>query len=81
MKWDGFFCFLSSVDLFQNNPISKNSFRNTLPSECQTVWIQISPNILSGLLCVQTVCKGYQRTTLVDKKKVGVAFEKVNRKR
>ena len=37
-------------------------FRKVLsgtPPECQTVWIQIRPNILSGLVWVQTVCKGY----------------------
>ena len=31
-----------------------------VPSECQTVWIQIRPDILSGLIWVQTVCKRYQ---------------------
>ena len=31
--------------------------------ECQTVWIQIRTDILSVLICVQTVCKGYQQTT------------------
>ena len=35
----------------------------SLPSRCQTVWIQIRPNILSGLICVQNVCKFYQQTT------------------
>ena len=38
-----------------------------IPSECQTVWIQIRPDILSGPIWVQTVCKGYQQTTLIDK--------------
>ena len=33
-----------------------------IPSECQTVWIQIRPDILSGLIWVQAVCKGYQQT-------------------
>ena len=45
-------------------------FRKTLsgiPSECQTVWIQIRPDILSGLIWVQTVCKSYQQTILVGK--------------
>ena len=37
-----------------------------IPSECQTDWIQIRPDILSGLIWVQTVCKSYQQTTLVD---------------
>ena len=35
----------------------------SIPSGCQTVWIQIRPNILSGLIWVQTVCNGYQQTT------------------
>ena len=33
-----------------------------VPSECQTIWIQTRPDILSGLVWVQTVCKGYQQT-------------------
>ena len=36
-----------------------------IPSECQTVWIQIKPGVLPGLIWVQTVCKGYQQTTKV----------------
>ena len=36
-----------------------------MPSECQTVWIQIRPDMLSGLIWVQTVHKGYQQTTTV----------------
>ena len=36
-------------------------------SECQTVWIWIRPDVLNGLICVQTICKGYQQTTLVGK--------------
>ena len=49
----------------------KNSFR--IPSECQTDWIKIRPDILSNLIksdilssliWVETVCKGYQQTTL-----------------
>ena len=38
-----------------------------IPSECQTVWIQIRLDILSGLIWVQTVCKGYQQMTPVGK--------------
>ena len=34
-----------------------------LPSRCQTVWIQIRPEILSGLIWVEIVCKGYQQTS------------------
>ena len=57
---------LSSADLF-----FKINFVLKLPSgtlsECQTVWIQIRADIFSGLIWVQTVCKGYQQTTLVGK--------------
>ena len=38
-----------------------------IPTGRHTVWIQIRPDILSGLIWVQTVCKGYQQTTLVGK--------------
>ena len=38
-----------------------------IPSKCQTVWIQIKPNILSCLIWVQLICKGYQRPTLVSR--------------
>ena len=36
-----------------------------IPSECQTVWIQIRSDVLSGLIWIQTVCKGYQQTIRV----------------
>ena len=69
-----------SLHFFQNH-----LYRNILsgiPSDCQTVWVQIRPDNLSGLIWVQTVCKGFQRTTLVDKYicvvKVGIALGKVN---
>ena len=29
-----------------------------IPSECQIDWIQIRPDILSGLIWIQSVCKG-----------------------
>ena len=44
----------------------------SIPSECRTVWIQIRPNILSGLTWVQTVCKGYQQM-----KKVATSWQRV----
>ena len=56
---------LSSADFFQNQLFWKNL--SEISSECQTVWIQIRPDILSGLIWVQTVCKSYQQTTLVGK--------------
>ena len=34
---------------------------------CQTVWIQIRSNILSGLIWVQTIFKSYQQTAQVGK--------------
>ena len=54
---------LSSVDFFKINFFSDNI--SGIPSECQTIWIQIRPDVLSGLIWVQTVCKGYQQTTKV----------------
>ena len=60
--WEIFHAFLSSADFF-----SKSTFRKILseiPFEYQTVWIQIRPDIWSGLIWVQTVCKGYQQMTL-----------------
>ena len=53
-RWVIFYDFLSSVDFFQNH-----LFRKFF--QCQTLWIQIRPDILSGLIWVQTVCKAYQQ--------------------
>ena len=63
----GTFCmfFLSSADFFFKSTFLRNTFRNK--SECQTVWIQIRPDIKSGLIWVQTVWKGYQQRTPVGK--------------
>ena len=58
------FCRL--LIFFRNQLFQKIYFRN-IPSECQTVWFQIRPDVLSGLIWFQTVCKGYQQTTLVGK--------------
>ena len=60
-----FSCFSSSADFFLNQIFRKNI--SGLPSECQTVWIQIRPDVMSGLIWFQTVFKGYQQTTLVAK--------------
>ena len=35
--------------------------------ECQTDWIHIRPNILSGLIWIQTVCKSFLQTALGGK--------------
>ena len=47
----------------------------SIPSEWRTVWILIRPDILSGLIWVQTVCKGYQQT-----KKSTLAAKELNTK-
>ena len=66
--------FLSPADFFK---IFKKKIFSGVPSECQTDWIQIRTDILSVLIWVQTVCKGYQQRTL-KKIKVGVVFRTVN---
>ena len=53
------------LDFYQNQHIRK--LLSEIPSECQTDWIQIRPDVLSGLIWVQTVCNGYQQAALVDK--------------
>ena len=35
--------------------------------DCQAVWIQIMPAVLSGLIWVQIVCKDYQQMALISK--------------
>ena len=45
-----------------------------ISSVCQIVWIQIRPDILSGLIWFQTVCKGYQHTTKVSTSKSELFF-------
>ena len=62
-KLGNFPCFLLSADFFSK--FSKN-ISGLIPSEFQTVWIQVRPDMLSGLSWVQTVCTGYQQTTLAD---------------
>ena len=63
---------LSSADFFFQNYFFQKILSGIL-SECQTVWIQIRADILSALIWVQTVCKGYQQTT-----KVATSEERVN---
>ena len=52
-----------TTDIFKINFFEK--FLLGIPSKCQTDWIQIRRDILSGLIWAQTVCKGYQQTTLL----------------
>ena len=47
-----FLCFLLSADFFQNNFFRK--ILSGIQSECQTVWIQTRPDILSVLIWAQT---------------------------
>ena len=63
--WEIFHAFLCLLIFFQNKLFRK--IFSGIPSECQTNWIQIRPDILSGLIWVQSVCKGYQQTTLGGK--------------
>ena len=56
--------FVICAFLFEINFLKKKNLSG-IPSECQTVWIKIRSNVLSDLICVQTVCKGYQQTTKV----------------
>ena len=57
------FHILCNLIFFQNLIFQK--ILSGLPSECQTVWIQFRPDILLGLIWVQTICKGYQQTAKV----------------
>ena len=56
-------CFYYSFTLYHCAIFSilNAGFFLLIPSGCQTVWIHIRPDILSGLIWVQSVCKGYQQ--------------------
>ena len=59
--WGILYVSLSSVVIcFEKNILG-------ITSACQTVWIQNRPDLLSGLIWVQTICKGHKQTTLVGK--------------
>ena len=51
-----------------DEPVQKcrfaRAFTASIPSNCQTNWIQIRPDTVSGLIWVKIVCKGYKQTTL-----------------
>ena len=53
--WEIFHAFFSSADFFKFNFFEKNL--SGIPSECQTDWIQIRPDVLSwldlGPICLQ----------------------------
>ena len=56
--------FLSSADFFYQYQLFRKIISG-IPSECQTDWIQIKPEVLSGLIWVHSVWKGFQYMTLV----------------
>ena len=54
-----------------------NIFEKKNPKCHQSVkhfWIQIRPDVLSGLIWIQTVCKGYQQTTVLGKEIIVKCF-------
>ena len=59
-----FFRFLFRLLIFFKINFFRKSFKNMI--RVSTVWIQIRPDILSGLTWIQTVCNNYQQTTLGD---------------
>ena len=71
-----FVLYVSFADFFQNQLLRK--FLSKIRSEWQTVWIQIRPGILSGLIWVQTVCKGDQQMALVGKEFIISSLPKMN---
>ena len=54
----------SAVSFFRGT--SRNNLSG-IPSECQTVLIQIRPDDLSVLIWAQFICNDYQHTALVGK--------------
>ena len=67
-KFCMFFCRLPYFLFFKI--IFFRKILSGIPSVCQRVSIQIRPDNLSGLVWIQTVCKGYQQTSPVDKELV-----------
>ena len=60
-----FILFCRLLIFFKINFLKKNSLRNTIKMSNSLDLDQAQR--LSGLIWIQTVCKGYQQTTLVDK--------------
>ena len=60
------FCMPLSSDNFCSQK-THLKFCSGIPLECQTVWIQIRPNFLLGLIWVQTIHKNHQQKTHADK--------------
>ena len=68
--WVILHAFSSSADFFQNQLFQK--ILQGIPSDCQTVWIQIRIGILLVPIWIQTVWKDYPQST-----KVATSKEKV----
>ena len=60
--WEIFHAFCRLLIFFFQNQLFRK-FLPGIPSECVTDWIQIRPDVLSGLVWVQSVCKSYQQKT------------------
>ena len=59
-----FMLFCRLLNFFQKQLFLK--ILSGIPSECQTVWIQIRPNETLGLIWAQSVSKGYEQTIPVS---------------
>ena len=70
------FMFLSSADYFEND-LFKKFVQNKHQGTCQTVKTQIRPDILSGLIWVQTVCKVYEQTTQAGKELIIMTYHQM----
>ena len=69
--WEFLHASLLAVKYFTKLTLKKFS---GILSERQSVLTQIRYDILSGLIWVQTVCKGYQQTVLSDRELIGLVL-------
>ena len=67
-----FSCLCGLLTFFLQIYLFKKFFQEHY--QCQTVWIQVRTYVSSVLIWVQTVCKGYQRTTKVADSKERVIY-------
>ena len=71
-----FFIIFGLLPIFLKINTFKNFFSG-IPSLCQTVWIQIRPDKMSGLIWVQTDCISYQQTTLTSNFSEVTGFKRI----
>ena len=69
-----FFMNISSTAEFCTNYFF-GKILSGIPLECETVWIQIRPDKMSGLIWVQTVCEGYHQMTVPGKALISFLYE------